>query len=398
LYNQNYIIIVPRMSLSLDEHDVSSIAQNQSICTKRKRKDYANGSYCNGSTCRTTKINISTLFELVENVISATETNDIKHDKRVSICAFASCTKKHTGMTLNISEYVTTEDEVLFIGKLLGLDKMRNRVLDVDIRKIVVALDYLCTIDTFNVINDTMQSGYGYITTACAASIYESNQHRTFENRLICNQFLRWDEFVAWYDMSLFESTDRSQICQVFNTTMLAHGIDQLGARSIAFGATHIHELLAVISNIGFIGGLFAAAVAQKLPYVPPKDSGSVDVFIFSKLPNNENSTLVMMASWASQAGYVQEPRRSLDTITYKRDNYVPVVLRFSDRTLAGTLWNYEADFLRACIVNELHVHYYPIAVKDWVDRTYTKSGFMIESLLYPHNRDHCRDALVILN
>jgi hypothetical protein len=389
---QEYINKVRQMSLSLDHHDTTLIAQNEGARKKRKRKVVTDGTYCDGHLCRISFNNMSTVFGLVNNLILATET---KPNRYVSLCTATYCHKKHRGTTIDISDYVTTRDEKLFFAKILGLNKKKNRDLNVDFRKIIIALDYLCTNDTLNVIYDTMHSGYSTITVACAASIHDANQYRTEDNRIKYKLIVSGvNGFLAWYEMHLFKiSTDRSQICQVFTTTILCHRVDRFGTRVTAYGASHIARLFKFIKGLGFICGKFAAAMAQKLPYVPAKDSGSVDVFIhdYSKSGVTENQMLVYMASWALEAGYVQDPRRSLDTITYKRDSYVPVVFRFTNLNVSDTLWNFATDGFRACLTNHGYVYYYPIAVKDWVDNTFTKSGFMVERLLYPHDRDHCR-------
>jgi hypothetical protein len=385
-------------------------------------------------------------FRFLDTIINDTiinDTIDFGNENTILMClGGASCNKSHTGcFMIDLSEIIKSKGEIVFIrgilcsyGKTIAMRSGASIVrMDGDIRNIITALDYLGLEDdirdgayfTTRLINDVLKK-YESITIASSALIHHMNSTRTEANRIkhqslqLCALDLNRQQishnsivntYTAWFDHNLYDDTHFSQLCQSFcddfdvvqhgnsmRQEMLCHEVKDFTARDVAYGATHTEELLDIVKcGKGVIAGQFAAAMAQKNLYYPPTGA-SVDVFFFQNdffEHGHTDYVRAILNSWLLGKNYVPDPIRSSDTITFRHEHFVPVVVRDIEMTKRyEVVWEFDTDFLRACMNDARFVHYCPIATKDWADKTHTRTGFMTETFLYPHNREHCRGRM----
>jgi hypothetical protein len=363
--------------------------------------------YCDGRYARKCKKEWHSMFTLLHCVVFGT---DIGKYTNVCICAKNGCIKNHNALTIDISGYIKNVKEVVFLGKIFGLAKYQKKcILDVDIRHILTVLDYLGANQKLTLIQRTMNE-YKSISLRSAASIHQTNQqHLSESNQITVTLVLDIDpqqyNHFAWFDFDVFELEDSVHLCQVFSTEqMLKHIIEDIHECSSSFGVPHILELIHVISEYdGIIAGCFAAYVAKtgRIDPVLVPEKPTVDVHILDCHNFKQHYCLKKLNEWANESGYRQDERQSTNKIVFRHEYLVPVIVWFHNRQIKhkldkniqikDLLWKFDTDYNRVYIQNELWVCYLPIATMDWAGNTYTKSGFMIDTTLYPHNREHCR-------
>jgi hypothetical protein len=358
--------------------------------------------YCDGYVCRECSKDLTKMFTMLDHVINST---DMDLHSAVCICTSHGCLREHDALYIDMSNYVTNTDDVDFLANIIGLSTTLRR-MNVDIRKIIISLDFLGANSTLTLIRDAM-TRYDTISLACAASIHECNQKRPESLKIeqnIALEITKVDNMLPWYMTKLFDTADYAHLCQCYSPTILLTSVVyRWHAREAAFRAVFTEGLINIASKFGgHIAGMYAAAMASDVLFTPEPGTGSVDVFFFGDIDEILNDVIQDMVSWCNKSEYVQDTRTSKNTITYRHEYFVAVVLRFISpfrfcnkiylrNVVDSVLWQYDVDSLRAYIHSVGHVSYIPIAIKDWADKTQTKSGFMIEIPLYPNNREHCR-------